>query len=267
MMLKATHVTSILATLLLLPGVAPAQTPTERIAKASVALWPDYDKPQVLVMMRLWLPEDAALPATVTITVPKAIGEPHAVAKRGADGSLLLADYTRAVNGDLARLTITTDQREVRVEYYDDFDDSDSGRTYTYQWRDNLGVDALSYEVQHPLGASGLTVEPPPAQQAEDDRGIVYYSGDLGAVGSQNAAQVAFSYATGTPIKTTAAQLGLAPPPASQQAAPPPPAIVDQTPAATSESTTDPVWITVSIIGAAFLILIGVLTRQGKREA
>ena len=38
--------------------------------------WPEYDKPEMLVMYDITLPANTRLPATVTIKIPAAAGEP-----------------------------------------------------------------------------------------------------------------------------------------------------------------------------------------------
>src|SRR5690606_4323832 len=53
----------------ILPSAA-AQTPSAALASLAVELWPDYDRPAVLVLLTGALPASAPLPATVTIPVP-----------------------------------------------------------------------------------------------------------------------------------------------------------------------------------------------------
>ena len=62
----------ILLLLLLLLVALPvaAQTEVTQLDTLTVELWPDYDRPAMLVILTGTLPESAALPATVTIPLP-----------------------------------------------------------------------------------------------------------------------------------------------------------------------------------------------------
>jgi len=88
--------TFLLLGLCLLSTSALAQEET-RIERLEVVLWPEYDRPAVLVFLRVQLAGGASLPMHVELRILAAVGEPHAVATRGIDGSLVYAEYTRQV--------------------------------------------------------------------------------------------------------------------------------------------------------------------------
>jgi len=54
------------AALMTLPSTAAAQTASEAEA-VTVALWPEYDRAEVLVVYRVLLPETVGLPARVRL--------------------------------------------------------------------------------------------------------------------------------------------------------------------------------------------------------
>ena len=91
--------------LLLLFAALPvaAQTEVTQLDTLTVELWPDYDRPAMLVILTGTLPESATLPATVTIPLP-AGAEINAVA-RFNDVDVLVTDveWTEADGGPRAQ--------------------------------------------------------------------------------------------------------------------------------------------------------------------
>ena len=79
--------------LMLFPGVVAAQSNEPTLTSAQVSLWPEYDKPSMLVIYRLTLPPQVSLPANLTVSIPSRVGKPNAVASRQANGTLLNAQY------------------------------------------------------------------------------------------------------------------------------------------------------------------------------
>ena len=51
-----------------------------RLAYLQVDLWPEYDRPEMLVILRASLAADVSLPVDVTFRIPAAVGDPNAVA-------------------------------------------------------------------------------------------------------------------------------------------------------------------------------------------
>ena len=76
---------------LLLPVRVHAQNPIS-LSSMVIEIWPEYDKPSVLVIYQMTLSSATAFPATVSVRIPVTAGEPNAVAERQADGSLYNID-------------------------------------------------------------------------------------------------------------------------------------------------------------------------------
>ena len=170
---------------LMLGGVAigeAAQTPPA-IERLEVALWPEYDQPSVLVIYRAAFAPDVSYPAQVTLPIPADVEEPFAVAVRAADGSLLYAEgYERTVQGDWALITFLADTPDVQLEYYDLLERQGDERQFAFTWPGGFDVGSLSYEVQHPVGAPDMTLEPPPDSQQTRNDGLLYSVAELGPI-------------------------------------------------------------------------------------
>ncbi len=151
--------------------VVKAQVPL-RLAEFEIDLWPEYDRPDVLVIYKAKLPADVSLPVDVILKIPAVAGEPHAVAVRQMDGALLNAAYDRQVEGEWALITITATMPEIQLEFYDPQITVEGGnRNYTYVWPGNYAVDAMRFVIQQPIGASQMSIEP-------DLGSLVQYQGD-----------------------------------------------------------------------------------------
>ncbi len=108
----------LLIVLLLSASSVRAQNPVT-LSSSQVQIWPEYDKPSVLVIYQMTLPASTIFPVDLSIRIPAAAGDPNAVAIRQVDGTLLNADYTRQVSGEWATISFTTTASEIQLEYYD----------------------------------------------------------------------------------------------------------------------------------------------------
>jgi hypothetical protein len=184
--------------LFLWSGVAQAQTPVS-LAKLEVDLWPEYDRPDMLVVYHMFLDPSTALPANLVVSVPAAAGEPAAVAVRNADGQLYNVAYTRVVNGDLAQISFSTSALEIQFEYYDPgLTKNGPIRSFTYQWPGGYAVKAFSVQVQQPSGASSMQITPTLGAGIPGEGGLMYFSSDLGALSAQQLMTVSLTYQKST---------------------------------------------------------------------
>jgi hypothetical protein len=155
---------------------------TSAIDRLVVALWPEYDQPAMLVILRAQLPPDTALPAEITLPIPAEVGEPLAVAYSTSEGALVNAPYTRQAQGDWALITLTSESRSAQVEYYQPLTLSGNERSFSYTWPGGQDLAGLGYEVQHPVGAQAMAIDPPPQSTAPRPDGLLYSFGELGPV-------------------------------------------------------------------------------------
>jgi len=148
----------------------------------NVSLWPEYDRPGVLVIYRIALPDNTSLPADLTVRIP-ASATLNAVASRQTDGKLLNAPYVRVVNGDWAEISFTTTMPGTQLEYYDGSLTRDGKlHKYRYSWPGDYAIDALGIEVQQPLGATNMVTSPAlgAGKTGQDD--LTYYTANIGSL-------------------------------------------------------------------------------------
>jgi hypothetical protein len=188
-----TFVLPLLLALALLPNVSLAQSNVP-IESLEVAIWPDYDRPQALVIYQVRLAEDTAAQGVVTLPIPASVGEPYAVAAWHPDGSLDdRVSWSATPQGAWTEIAITTETNGVWLEFYDDLRLEGDRRSYEFSWPGGVEVDALSLEVLHPVGAEDLQISPA-GQVSQDASGLTYTRMDLGPLGYEQAFSAAVSY-------------------------------------------------------------------------
>lgn len=179
---------------LLLPLSAHAQDPIT-FSTMFIEIWPEYDKPSVLVIYQITLDSATTFPATVSIRIPTAAGEPNAVAERQADGSLYSITYTRQVNGDWATISFTTAATKLQLEYYDPgLTKVDTARHYEYTWPGDYAISQLTLQVQQPSGATNMIISPSLGTGAAGTDNLIYYTQDVGAVTASQSIQIIIDY-------------------------------------------------------------------------
>jgi hypothetical protein len=174
---------ALLATLfLLVPVAANAQTALT-LPSAEVDLWPEYDRPDMLVIYHLTLPSSVSLPYEMTIRIPASIGDPNAVAARQPDNSLFKIPYTRQVEGNWSLLTFRATTLDVQVEYYDpSLQKNGADRHFVYNWPGDYAVSSFVIQVQQPVAATNMQISPNLGQSQKGSDGLTYYTAEEGAM-------------------------------------------------------------------------------------
>ncbi|HSQ02900.1 MAG TPA: zinc ribbon domain-containing protein, partial [Burkholderiales bacterium] len=162
-------------------GSAAGKNP--RVASLQIEIWPEYDRPAALVILKGELAPDVALPAAVSLRIAASSGGPGAVAYSTAEKSNLLnLQYERADAGEFIALRFIVPERFFHVEFYDRIGTDTSDRQYTYVWPGDMTVDRMTVILQEPAAATNLTVQPNLDATASDPDGLHYRSAELGAV-------------------------------------------------------------------------------------
>ena len=170
-------------------GVA-AQTTAGQLTTLAVELWPDYDRPAVLVLLTAELPAGTALPATVTIPLPGE-ADVNAVARFDDTGAMLSdVDYTTSAG----QLTLTTPANRFRVEYYAPYEVAEEAYSFTFDWTADLDVAQMTVVVQQPLAATDMTITPTPTGTADRGDGLIYHTLAARPVGAGEPVTVRVAY-------------------------------------------------------------------------
>jgi hypothetical protein len=197
------------------PSTGQTGNSVTAIQSMTVQIWPDYDRPAVLVMLTGTLPRNAPLPAFVTLPLlPGA--ELNAVARADASGNLF-SDIVYAEEG--GKLSLSTPNPKFRVEYYAPYWVEGGEHHFTFDWLADVSVEALSVIVQKPAAATSLVTEPPTADVTRGDDGLTYHMLPMQAAPAREPLSVKLSYASPTAALTAERRL-TPPPPAAPAPAP-----------------------------------------------
>ena len=159
---------------LLAPALVRAQAGAH-FSTVRVNIWPEYDRPSVLVIDRLTLASGSPLPVNLTLKIP-ARAEIWAVAVVDATGTLVTTSYSRQTEGDWTVLSILTSSLEVQVEYYDTLSKTGNDRHILYEWAGDGAVDAFIVDFLLPPGGTNLVLSPPITTSSVSGDSIDYRS-------------------------------------------------------------------------------------------
>ena len=176
----------------LIPVSAKAQT-DNHFSSVNVAVWPDYDQPSVLVIYHYVLADDIPLPASLDLMVPLQASI-NAVATHDGSGGLLTADYVRKASGEWTILTMTTNSRNIQVEYYDNYQLDSQTRQYEYMWPGNYPVDTLTVTLQQPVNVTSIKLDPPFANSTIAQDGLTSYRDQINYLAVNESYTLLFEY-------------------------------------------------------------------------
>jgi hypothetical protein len=184
----------LLVTSLLVPFiVVGAQTPLE-IEQLQIDIWPEYDKPSVLVIYKITLPAGASMPAQVTLRIPKEAVQPSSVAMQDVDNLLYNLTYTLASEGDWVKVTFTAPSPNLQLEYYSPLTKTGPARNFVFNWPGDYKVNNLIFRVQQPVNATQMTIMPTQGSPLTDQDGITFYTNQVGAVADGTGITIKINY-------------------------------------------------------------------------
>ena len=166
-------------------GLAPAAVAqdTPELASLSIALWPEFDQPEMLVIYQGALASETPLPAALELRIPARVGRPTAMAFLSEAGERLNQQYTTRVEGEDLVVSFELTNAGFQLEYYDELPVSAEGqREYAFAYTADYPIAALSVEFQVPPTAQGLVVEPEAGASGAGTDGLLYHRIDVGAV-------------------------------------------------------------------------------------
>jgi len=168
-----------------------------RMSSVKVQIWPEYDKPSVLVIYHIILSPDTPLPATVKLRIPAAAQSPHVVAVGATLATVadVGVNYSLEPQGDWVAVVIEATGPAIQLEYYDPgLTHSGKGRKFNYQWPADYAVNAFEIKVQQPFDASQLTTDPTLGNITNETDGMTYHDGVIGSLSAGEAFNLNVQY-------------------------------------------------------------------------
>jgi hypothetical protein len=155
------------------PGLAQE---APEVSSLDIALWPEFDRPDMLIIYQGSFAPETALPLAVEFRIPAGAGEPSAVAYVDESGQRFNQQYTTRIEGDERVVSFELATLGFQLEYYDTLTVDASGRReYTYDYTADYATALFSLEVQVPPTALNFQIEPPADSILPESDGLTYH--------------------------------------------------------------------------------------------
>ena len=190
-----------------LPFSAQAQAAI-KFSTLQVQLWPEYDKPSMLVICEFKLADGSPLPVDVPFRIPKN-GNLAAVASL-SNGKLMTATYdgpTTEGNWQTVKVKVDT-ATTYHIEYYAPISLIGTERQYSYLWPGDTPVNDFSISVWPTADTTQITTHPTLSQVSNADG--ISWKKDLGTfpANQQFTLKVIYTRNSGT-LTATSSQPGV----------------------------------------------------------
>jgi hypothetical protein len=188
----------ILILFLLLPAAVQAQAVIE-IDTMQIDLWPEFDRSEVLVIYRFSLSDTTSLPAELTMRIPASSGGPYNLAFRdlneNGEISLFNLEYTTSQQDDWILVSFTAPTADLQFEYYDPgLQKNGDQRSFDFVWPADYTVRSMGVQIQQPINATQMQIEPDMGAGQLLQDGLTYYTGLFGEIESGEEFVVQLTY-------------------------------------------------------------------------
>lgn len=172
-----------------------AQDPN-KLSQLTISVWPEHDKPTVLVLLDGTLADSSNLPRQFSVLIPSS-AQLLVATFVNADGSFAPEQPSTATNlGDgFTRITYAVATSKFHLEYYDDLLRGAPDKTMDFVYKAQSPADQATLEIQQPLKATNFSVSPATQTTRNGTDGFKYFVQDLAAVsaGQTITAQVKYT--------------------------------------------------------------------------
>ena len=192
-MVKKIVLITLFALIVLIPSIQAQESPS--IDTLVIDLWPEYDKPSMLVIYKAELSPEVSLPAEITFRMPVQAGTPAVVAVGPDSNSVADVVYDTRVMGDWLEISFIATTPAIQFEYYDPgLLKEGAQRSFDFTWPGDYAVNSLVLRVQHPLGGTDVTVTPAMGRVVQDSVGFVYTIIEVGELDQASVFDIGLNY-------------------------------------------------------------------------
>ncbi len=173
----------ILTGMIFTPAMAVRAQGAVEFDSMEIDIWPEYDRPEVLVIYKITLTSQTSMPAQISLRMPKNAIQPPTVAMQDVDGLLYNLNYTTTSDGNFIKVNFTAPSSKLQFEYYDPgITKNGESRSFEYHWNGDYAVHNMVFMVQQPSHATQMTILPSQGQASVYPDKLTYYLNEIGAV-------------------------------------------------------------------------------------
>ncbi len=155
-------------------SVQAQETPT--LSTLELSLWPEFDRPEMLVIYRGLFATGTPLPVAAEFRIPARAGQPTAVAYVGEGGQRFNLPSTTRVEGDWLVVSFELPTLGFQLEYYDALAVDPAGqREYAYTHTADYPITELSVDIQVPPDAQAFALDPAADAVVQEADGLTYH--------------------------------------------------------------------------------------------
>jgi hypothetical protein len=167
------------ATAAQVPGSSSAQAKPPAadlvMARLRLSIWPEYDDPRVLIMLRGEMTPRQAFPASITLPIPKG-AEIIGAGMISEQNELLLHPHQVLPGDTYDTLQLNLPVPRFFVEfYYTPFTTSGPEKRFVYSAPTTYPIELFEVDIQQPLKATAFTLDPAPLERMTDREGFTYH--------------------------------------------------------------------------------------------
>jgi len=161
------------------PRDTPSNTNTPSadlfMARLRLSIWPEYDDPRVLIMLRGEMTPRQAFPASITLPIPK--GAEIIGAGMISEQNELLRHPHQVLPGDTQdSLQLNLPVPRFFVEfYYNPFTTSGPEKRFVYPAPTTYPIEVFEVDIQQPLKTTSFALDPSPMERMTDNQGFTYH--------------------------------------------------------------------------------------------
>jgi hypothetical protein len=164
-----------------------------RMIRLRLSIWPEYDDPRVLVMLRGEMAPHSAFPTHITLPLPKG-AEIIGAGMISEQNELLLHPHRIQPGEAHDNLELHLPVVRFFVEFYYNPFSIKTDKRFTYIAPMTYPIEQLEVDIQQPLQATNFTIEPRPMSQETDVQGFTYYRFVYHHLDANNAKSFTVSY-------------------------------------------------------------------------
>ncbi len=230
------------------------------IAQLQMSIWPEYDDPRVLVILRGQFADATSFPRDVSFPIPVG-AEVNAAAYSDADGKLLSQSWKVDTGPSGPIMSYNLPTSSFQVEYYYEGLAGKDNKKLDFSYQLPYPITALSVDVQRPRNATDFAIDPKPDSQSNDPQGFQYSLYSFKDLPANKPLTFKVSYTKTDPSPSV--DRAAVPPPAPAQ-----PAASTDIPAVTrtASSGLQPLVIVLATIGLGGLLVVGGILYIQRRQ-
>lgn len=179
-------------------STAMAQTAVNQLKSLEIELWPEFDRPETLVIYHVELPTETALPAQVTFQLPGYLEKMHVVAVERNGGLVEMPPdaFELRLEGDQRLLTITASAPRLQFEYYDPaiLKKEGSKRDLKFDFTASYAAEKFTFRVQEPGQAENFTTTPAASTSFSGTDGFKYHTIEIAGLAANEQITLAARY-------------------------------------------------------------------------